>query len=106
MKKKQIHYRSPVRGFDDNLINEPDCVYFGFVERVPLAELSARSNEITAKMESMQVPCNIDGIKYYPENDRPVERYEVFPADSTDIYVMIRVPFRAEDVSSTDMNLN
>jgi len=95
MKNKQIHYRSPVRGFEDNLINEPTCVYFGFVERIPVADLSARSDEITARMESLRQPCIVDGVIHVPADDRQPERYEVFPRDSTDVLVMIRVPFRA-----------
>ena len=90
--KKDIFYRSPVRGHNDNLNSEPTCVYFGFTERIPLAELSARSDEITARMESLRQPCIVDGVIHVPA-DRQPERYEVFPPDSTDIVVMIRVPF-------------
>ena len=102
--KKNILYRSPVRGYGDSFINEPEAVYFGFVERVPLTDLTARSSEITAKMEALQTPCVVDGVLYFPADDRPPERYEVFPPDSTDVLVMIRVALRQAPTSQADLN--
>ena len=104
--KKDIFYRSPVRGHNDDLINEPTCVYFGFTERMTQANLSAMSDEITARMEAMQKPCVVDEVTYVPVDDRPIERYEVFPPDSTDVLVLIRVPFRAASKPSLQASLN
>ena len=70
MKNKQIHYRSPVRGFEDNLINEPTCVYFGFVERIPVADFSARSNEITADGSTTATSVIVDGVIHVLADDR------------------------------------
>ena len=104
MKKKQIHYRSPIRGFNDNLNSEPTCVYFGFTERMTQAHLSAQSDEITARMEAMREPVVVDGVVHFPVSDRPPERYEVFEPQSDEVIVMVRVPFRPAPASQAELN--
>jgi len=102
--KKQIHYRSTVRGHSDNLIDDPEVVYFGFTQRVKMPNLAAQSNEITAKMEAMQQPCVVAGIMYFPATDRAVERYECFVPESDEVDVMVRVPFREVAGPVPEMN--
>ncbi len=103
---KDIFYRSPIRGFDDNLNSEPDCVYFGFTERVTFADIESKLTGITIRLEAMRQPCVVDEVTYVPVDDRPIERYEVFPPDSTDVLVLIRVPFRATSKPSLQASLN
>ena len=102
--KKDIFYRSPVRGHNDNLINEPMCVYLGFTERMSQANLSSQSNEITARMEAMCEPVVVDGVVHFPVSDRPPERYEVFEPQSDEVIVMVRVPFRPAPISEAELN--
>jgi hypothetical protein len=91
--KRPLIYRSTVRGHhDDDLDAEPQYPYYGFVQRVPKG--TDLTTEMFVDLERLAQPRWVHGFLAEPVPGEPFERYEVFDADSDDILVMYRAPFR------------
>ena len=91
---KNLHYWSPIRGFDDDPSTEPDCCYYGFTMTTQATDPKARVQDILAQLEAFNKPRLIDGVAHEPVTTRPVELFEAFDPDKLAVVAVVRVPYR------------
>ena len=93
VKSMGVHYQSTIRG-RANPSAEPRMLYYGVVLRIPRQEYCADPAEALRRhdvgtLASLLRPRGSE----VPARTGPIERYEVWDIDTSDVWVMWRVPY-------------